>query len=275
MKVIIDRYIEGAARSSGSKGTVVIIDVLRAFTTAPYIFAAGARTVYPVASISDAFALRASVPGSLIAGERDGFIVPGFDLGNSPSVISGLDLSGRTIITRTSAGTQGVSLAMGAPQVMLGSFVTLTATAAWIRTTEQHLVTLVAMGDSGIEPAEEDELCAEMLRDAIEGKDVRQEFDQIRARVLACPAAVKFLDPVQPEFPEADLQAALDLDRFGFALRVVWPLDGGPARVLRTAGTTPGPALHKIARGGHDPRGDDSLDFIRFVSATAPCVQES
>lgn len=262
MRVNIDRCIDGAERAGRSCGTVVVIDVLRAFTTAPHLFAAGAGAVFPVAEIDEAFSLRDRIPGSLIAGERGGIMVPGFDLGNSPEVISGMNLGGRSVIMCTSAGTQGVTRARGARQVLLGSFVTLTATAEWIRSTEKKGVTIVAMGDSGVEPAEEDELCAAMLRDALlfpearggclspegccdslekpirdklfsEGR--RRAFETIRQRVLACPAAEKFLDSARPEFPRGDLDAALDADRFEFALRVTWPCNGGPAFAERVA----------------------------------------
>jgi phosphosulfolactate phosphohydrolase-like enzyme len=46
-------------------GTVVVIDVLRSFSTAAYAFAAGARTIFPVGTASDARELRARLPAAL------------------------------------------------------------------------------------------------------------------------------------------------------------------------------------------------------------------
>ena len=44
------------------RGSVVVIDVLRAFTTAAYAFAAGAREILLTSTVEEAFALRARLP---------------------------------------------------------------------------------------------------------------------------------------------------------------------------------------------------------------------
>ncbi len=54
---ILRSNIEACA---GLTGAVVIIDVLRSFTTAAYAFAANARAIYPAPTIAAARALRAS-----------------------------------------------------------------------------------------------------------------------------------------------------------------------------------------------------------------------
>ena len=74
---------------------------------------------------------------------------PGFDLGNSPYEASRADLAGKTIIQRTSAGTQGIVAAKQATQLYAGSLLTATATTRAIRKHSPQQVTLVAMGLDG------------------------------------------------------------------------------------------------------------------------------
>ena len=72
---------------TGRHGAVVVIDVLHAFSTATYVFASGAREIFLVRTIEDAYKLRRVIPGVLLIGEARGLPVPGFDFGNSPSEI--------------------------------------------------------------------------------------------------------------------------------------------------------------------------------------------
>lgn len=87
-------------------GTVVVVDVIRAFSTAAYAFSAGARYVYLVAGVDDALAFKAAHPTSVAMGEDHGRMPAGFDLPNSPVLAAAADLDGRLVVQRTSAGTQ-------------------------------------------------------------------------------------------------------------------------------------------------------------------------
>lgn len=61
-----------------------------------------------VRTVEEAVALREAGIGQVCIGEVRGRAPDGFDFGNSPFEISGVDFSGKTIIQRTSAGTQGI-----------------------------------------------------------------------------------------------------------------------------------------------------------------------
>ena len=98
---------------SGVGGVVVAVDVLRAFTTAAYAFAAGAAAIWLVAGVEEALELGRRIPGALVMGEERGRRPPGFDLSNSPVEASRADLGGRVLVQRTSAGTQGVIAGTG------------------------------------------------------------------------------------------------------------------------------------------------------------------
>ena len=105
MEISIHSLLEGAIRAAG---TVAVIDVFRAFTTAAVALANGASRIVMVRTIEEALALRDAGIGQICMGEVRGRAPPGFDFGNSPFEISGVDFGGKTIIQRTSAGTQGI-----------------------------------------------------------------------------------------------------------------------------------------------------------------------
>ena len=88
-------------------GVVILIDVLRAFSTAAYAFARGAKEILLVSSVEEALSLKSQIPDSKAMGEVGGLPPLGFDFGNSPSQIIEQDLDGITLIQRTGAGTQG------------------------------------------------------------------------------------------------------------------------------------------------------------------------
>lgn len=201
-----------------AKGLTVVIDVLRAFTTAAYVIANGAKLIVPVGSLEGAFELKRLHPDWVLMGERGGRRVEGFDYGNSPYEVSHVDFTARTVIQTTGAGTQGVVNAAGAETTLLGSFVTAGAIVRYIEMARPKVVSLVAMGSRGIEPSEEDESCADYIEGCLKGRP--PDIDEIRRRIRAAPSGAKFFDPSQPQFREEDFRLALQLDRFDFILRV-------------------------------------------------------
>jgi 2-phosphosulfolactate phosphatase len=208
--------LEGARQATG---TAVIIDVFRAFTTAAFVMANGAERIIPVAGIDEAFRLRELHPGWIIMGEQHGKPIPGFDYGNSPADIEHVDFTGRTVVQRTSSGIQGIILAGGADEVLLGSFIMAEATSSYIRGRKPDVVSLVAMGWEGRNESIEDELCADYIEARIKGK--RPDFGEMRDRIRVDPQGAKFFDPGQSHFRERDFHLAMSLDRFGYALKVV------------------------------------------------------
>src|SRR5665648_628785 len=95
-----------------SDAVVVVIDVLRAFTTAGYLFESGAREIVLVANPEDALTLRTRDPGYLLLGENKGRKLADFDLGNSPSIIKtkGIPHESRVVLL-TTCGTRGAVFA--------------------------------------------------------------------------------------------------------------------------------------------------------------------
>ncbi|MBI4053417.1 MAG: 2-phosphosulfolactate phosphatase [Candidatus Diapherotrites archaeon] len=214
MEVRVFPLLEGAEYANG---TVVIIDVLRAFSTAAYVFAQGAREMIVVEHLQEAFALKETHPDFVLMGEEFGLQVPGFDYGNSPTQILGQNFSGKTIIFRTTAGTPGIRHAFHAKEILAAGFLTADAVVKYLMEKNPETVSLVPMGKLGIEERVEDDLCAEYIAWRLAGK--KPDFENMKRRILAGPGAQIFLDKGMPEFPESDLDLCLQAGKFDFVLR--------------------------------------------------------
>jgi 2-phosphosulfolactate phosphatase len=110
-----------------------VIDVIRATSTIVTALANGAAGVRPIARVEDAFALKARRPSVILAGERGGKPVEGFDLGNSPEDFTSARVKGRYVVLTTTNGTQALAACAGARAVLTAGFLNLEAAAARLR----------------------------------------------------------------------------------------------------------------------------------------------
>jgi 2-phosphosulfolactate phosphatase len=131
----------GAARVSGA--TCVVFDVLRATSSMLTGLAHGVSAVLPVRTIEEAEAFRGK-PNYLLAGERGGEPIPGFDLGNSPFEYQGIP--GRTVVTTTTNGTIALRACEGADHIFAAAVLNLEAMAAELRRLRPERVLLVCAG---------------------------------------------------------------------------------------------------------------------------------
>ena len=83
----------------------LIVDVLRASSTIIAVLARGAEKVIPVEDETEALRLGKDLKAITI-GERHGIKIEGFDHGNSPTEMLGLDLEGKTVVITTTNGTR-------------------------------------------------------------------------------------------------------------------------------------------------------------------------
>lgn len=208
--------IEGAKQA---EGLTVIIDVFRAFSLECYLYDMGVKEIRPVGTIEEAFSLRDRIKDSILIGERHGIKCEGFDYGNSPSTISKEHAAGKIIIHTTSAGTQGIVNAVGASEIITGSLVNAKAVAEYIMIRQPEIVSLVCMGNEGIKPAAEDELCAEYIKSILEGNEFLC-FEQ-RVSDLKIHGGAHFFDQYKQHiFPEADFWMCIDYDKFPFVIKM-------------------------------------------------------
>ena len=208
--------IEGAKQA---KGLTVIIDVFRAFSLECYLYDMGVKEIRPVGTIEEAFALKEAFSDSILVGERHGKKCEGFDYGNSPSSIQREDAEGKTVIHTTSAGTQGIVNAVGASEIITGSLVNAKAVAEYIRKRQPQTVSLVCMGNAGVRPAAEDELCAEYIKSILEGNEL-QDLEQ-RIFNLRYHGGEHFFDENRQDiYPQDDFWMCIKYNRFPFVIRV-------------------------------------------------------
>ena len=215
MNITLGSLIAGARKA---RGTAVIIDVFRAFTTAAVAFSRGAREIVLVGTPPEALELRERGIADLCMGEVHGMRPEGFDFGNSPYELSLADVEGRTLAHSTMAGTVGVTEARGADEIYLGSLVIAEATAQRLLARGVPQVSIVAMGGGGEFRTDEDEQCALYIRNLLEGRSPDREA--IRSLVLSGGETQKYGDPTQPHFHKRDAEMALQIDSVPFAIRV-------------------------------------------------------
>ena len=110
---------------------VVVIDVLRASTTITAALANGAREIIPVASVESAVKISGSLFGevTLRGGERNGKMIEGFNLGNSPTEYSAATVKGKSIIYCTTNGSVAMSKSRYARSLLVASFVNMSTVA--------------------------------------------------------------------------------------------------------------------------------------------------
>jgi 2-phosphosulfolactate phosphatase len=215
-------------------GIVIVIDVLRAFSCSALMFRYGIRDLALVRTPEEALAFRDRDADYLVAGEVKGVKVEGFDLGNSPADIVSKGESffrGRRVAARSSAGTQGVlAAAAHAEQVILGSYMTAAATAAYIRDRarmdalvrgHETTVTIVAMGFEGVRPSVEDERCGDYLEHLLgAGVSGGRPYDHLQA-IWDCvndPDIAASLRGEHHYRPKEDIVLSLQRDLFDFVM---------------------------------------------------------
>jgi 2-phosphosulfolactate phosphatase len=205
----------------GVDGPIVVVDVIRAFSTAAYAFGAGARAIYLVASVEEALAFKRAHAGSIAMGEDHGLRPEGFDLPNSPALAAAFDMDGRTVVQRTSAGTQGVVAASSATRLWCASLVCASATAAAVQETEMGAPSYVITGwfaDRPDRPGFDDRLTAEHIESIRLGAPTDRAT--VAQRVAGSDEASRTLSLGPDHCHPDDISLAVDVDRFPFAMEV-------------------------------------------------------
>jgi 2-phosphosulfolactate phosphatase len=163
------------------------IDVLRATTTLSWARAHGAARIVPFADTAAALAFRTAHPGTLACGERNGRIVEGFDLGNSPSEYTREKVAGKTLAFASTNGSRAMLAATRCHRRLLASFATLTAVVTELEPEQD--VWLICAGKLGAF-ALEDTACAGTIAQRLAARGATLANDAARfAAALACTSA--------------------------------------------------------------------------------------
>ncbi|MFF5020085.1 2-phosphosulfolactate phosphatase [Streptomyces sp. NPDC001165] len=208
----MDTRFVGITELVEAPSVAVVVDVMRAFTVAAWAFAQGAEKIVLAESLDDALALKARHPHRVAL--KDGPPAPGFDMVNSPGMLRSVDLGGRTVVQKTTAGTVGALAVKDASLVLCAGFVVAEATAQVLRTRKSDSVTFVVTGEDG--QADEDLACAQYIaRRATEAETDAAEFLR---RAAESRAAAELAEGVRRGVHPDDVALCLELDRFPFAM---------------------------------------------------------
>lgn len=165
----------------------IVVDVLRATTSVVAACAAGCLGVVPASDEQTALitARRFPRPEVLLAGERGGDPIPGFDLGNSPLEYTADRVAGRTIILTTTNGTATMKRASLARAGAAAALTNVRAAADWALD-QGGDVTVLCAGDDGALSLE-DAVCAGLLAERLRARASDVELSM--AAELACHLA--------------------------------------------------------------------------------------
>jgi 2-phosphosulfolactate phosphatase len=143
----------------------LVVDVLRASTTVVAACAAGCRQVIPVATAEAARERAARVGDALLAGERGGDMIPGFDLGNSPLEYTADRVARRSIVLTTTNGTAAMLAAADADAAAVAALTNVDAVVRWA-VEQGRDVTVLCSGEAG-RLSLEDAVCAGVVVDRL------------------------------------------------------------------------------------------------------------
>ncbi|WP_406192925.1 2-phosphosulfolactate phosphatase [Kitasatospora sp. NBC_01560] len=190
----------------------VVVDVMRAYTVAAWAFGRGAEKIVLAESLDEVLALKARHPEWVAL--KDGPPAPGFDAVNSPALLRSVDLAGRTVVQKTTAGTVGALAVKDASLVLCAGFVVAEATAALLRARGCDSVTFVVTGEDG--QADEDLACAQYIARRATG--AATDPAGFLRRAGESRAASELAEGVRQGAHPDDVALCLELDRFPFAM---------------------------------------------------------
>jgi 2-phosphosulfolactate phosphatase len=202
---------------------VVIIDVFRASTSIAAALAAGAKEARFAGSMAEAARLKRQFKGrAIMAGERKGLRIPGYDLGNSPREMIPDVLAGRPVIFNSTNGTKLLKRFADFRHVAVGSPVTLTATVRFLTGYKQDPI-LCCAGREGFLSGE-DTLAAGQIIARLDPAIPRDDA-ALAAERLAVGAGEAWRQWARDSFHGRylvslgfgeDLDFCLDVDRYDF-----------------------------------------------------------
>ncbi|QHS57850.1 2-phosphosulfolactate phosphatase [Mucilaginibacter sp. 14171R-50] len=161
---------------------VVVIDIFRATSSICYGIENGAEAIIPVAEVAECAAYREKGLDYLLAAERNGEVVAGFDFGNSPFSYTAKKVAGKTIVLTTTNGTHALHLSRMAKKIVIGSFLNLTSLCNWLKTTQDNILLVCAGWQNNFNL--EDTLFAGAVIEQLKGEDFTLDDPAIAAHDL-------------------------------------------------------------------------------------------
>lgn len=168
--------VDGRSTKEFSTNTKILVDVYRSTSTMPIMLKNGASYIIPVGTISEAKDLKKNNSDYILAGERYGFKVPGFDIGNSPYESSKMDFKGKIVIFTSTNGTKVLQKIKNSEMIFISSFVNIDSTFKSLRNLNLEKIDIITSGrPDGV--ADEDIFFAQSLKELlIHNRDSVSEF---------------------------------------------------------------------------------------------------
>ena len=142
---------------------VVVIDVLRATSAICTAFHYGIEKIIPVSTLDEAIEYREK--GYLVAAERKGMVVSGFDYGNSPFTYMNKEIKGKTLVLTTTNGTKAINVAKNVDHLIIGSLLNLDALCNYIKKLNKNVLLLGSGWQNKF--CLEDTICAGAIADQL------------------------------------------------------------------------------------------------------------
>jgi 2-phosphosulfolactate phosphatase len=159
----------------------VVVDVLRATTVMVQALASGCEAIIPCGEIDDAISIAAKLPAEsvLLAGERQGLPIDGFDLGNSPGEFVPEICRGRTLVMTTTNGTRAILASRLATRVYIAGFTNLRATSdeisvQFLKKDHGHAVHIICAGTEGHISLEDSLLAGALTSQIVQVNDLAE-----------------------------------------------------------------------------------------------------
>lgn len=127
---------------SDSESIAVVVDTLRATSAICSALANGADKLIPVATVEQARDMKSN--GFIVAAERDGYVLDFADFGNSPFNFTEERVKGKAIVYSTTNGTRTIELASACHDVVIGSFLNISALSDWLISQQRDIVIFCA-----------------------------------------------------------------------------------------------------------------------------------
>jgi 2-phosphosulfolactate phosphatase len=219
MSAIDLRIVRGTEQTVPPADINIVIDVIRAFTVSHVAFSKGARTIFLVNAVDEAFALKALHPDYLLAGEIAGLPIADFDLDNSPFNVSMADVNGKTLVMKTTHGVTATLAALNAAQIFVTGFSNARQTARHARRlmASKGYRTVNVIASHALD--DDDYSCAEYIRDQI--LDLGQiKPETIMARIRNSRSAKKFQVAEKNGFEPRDLDICTREVKSDFVMEV-------------------------------------------------------
>ena len=161
---------------------IVVIDVLRATSAICTAIEHGVKGIIPVATLEEA--LEYKEKGYIVAAERNGAIVEGFDIGNSPYTYMEPELKGQTVALTTTNGTKAIRIAEQKETVVIGSLNNLQSLCDWLIKQDRNVLVLASGWKDKFNL--EDTICGGAITDILieSGKFTSDEDSSVAAKFI-------------------------------------------------------------------------------------------